>query len=122
MLESYPNRIRAYMLFPMMEHMNETPNGAWSWFVCNYLMSAAAAAASVLRLLLPEAAVRHLVRRHLARPAGSGDEAAAAALVADEACVETTMELLRGDVVRNFVFMGYTEHVTIRELDVEAVR
>ena len=55
------------MLFPMMEHMDETPNGAWSWFVCNYLMSAAAAAASALRLLLPEAALRHLVRRHLAR-------------------------------------------------------
>ena len=53
------------MLFPMMEHMDETPNGAWSWFVCNYLMSAAAA--SALRLLLPEAALRHLVRRHLAR-------------------------------------------------------
>ena len=51
----------------------------------------------------------------------NGDEATAA-LVADEACVETTLELLRGDVVRNFVFMGYTEHVTIRELDVEAVR
>ena len=49
----------------------------------------------------------------------NGDEAA---LVADDACVETTLELLRGDVVRNFVFMGYTEHVTIRELDVEAVR
>ena len=49
----------------------------------------------------------------------NGDEAA---LVADDACVETTLELLRGDVVRNFVFMGYTEHVAIRELDVEAVR
>ena len=55
------------MLFPMMEHMNETPNGLWSWYVCNYLMSASAAAASLLRLLLPDAAVRYLVRRHLAR-------------------------------------------------------
>ena len=65
--EPHPSRIRAYMLFPMMEHMNETPNGTWSWFVCNYLMSASAAAASLLRLLLPDAAVRYLVRRHLAR-------------------------------------------------------
>ena len=42
--------------------------------------------------------------------------------VADEACVETTMELACADVVRNFVYMGYTEHVTIRELDLDTVR
>ena len=101
------------MLFPMMEHMNETPNGRGSWFVCNYLISAAAAAASLLRLLLPDSAVRYLIRSHLAR----GPES-----VADEACVETTMELACADVVRNFIYMGYTEHVTVRELDLDAVR
>ena len=109
--------MRAYMLFPMMEHMDETPNGAWSWFVCRYLMSVAAAAAALARLLLPDAALRFLVRRHLARPARGS-----AAAVADEACVETTMELLRADVVRSVIYMGYTEHVTVRELDLDAVR
>ena len=67
----------------------------------------------VLRLLLPDAAVRYMVRSHLAR----GPES-----VADEACVETTMELVCADVVRNFIYMGYTEHVTVRELDLDVIR
>ena len=106
------------MLFPMMEHMDETPNGAWSWFVCRYFMSVAAAAAALARLLLPDSALRFLIRRHLAR----GSSGVARAPVADEACVETTMDLVRADVVRSFIYMGYTEHVTVRELDLDTVR
>ena len=54
----------------------------------------------------------------MARPGIEGTAPAA-----DEASVETTMDMLGcADVVRNFIYMGYTEHVTVRELDLDAVR
>ncbi len=40
----------------------------------------------------------------------------------DEVCVTTTLELLDPDVTRQCLYMGYTEQMTIRELDVDAVR
>jgi hypothetical protein len=43
--------IKSYMLFPMIEHMYETPNGWWSWIHAAYLLSVTVMIARLLALL-----------------------------------------------------------------------
>lgn len=99
---------RAYMLFPTIERMYESPNGPIHWHLCGWMRPLAVLLTHLISLL-PTSVLTSIIRYHFGARATPSN-------------VQTTHDLIDARVVRNATFMAHDELATVKELPEEMLR
>jgi len=87
----------------MLKHMYETPNGKFTWLQCAYFWPIVVLIAWILTNMTPKFLLESVLRWHLSSK--------------DDSSIEATFALLNPQATRAALRLGYTEILTVREMD-----
>jgi len=121
------NNAAAYLLFPTLERMAETPQGQKMWPILGPLRRPVILTVSLINWLMPETWLQSIVSWFLGYKAGNlavientKDDISASSGV--HVNVRTTVRLLHPDALERSLFMAHDEFQVVRELNAEDIR
>ena len=121
------NNAAAYLLFPTLERMAETPQGRKMWPILGPLRRPVILTVSLINWLMPETWLHSIVGWFLGYKAGNlaaienkkNDINASSSVNVN---VRTTVRLLHPEALERSLFMAHDEFKVVRELNAEDIR
>jgi len=121
------NNAAAYLLFPTLERMAETPQGRKMWPILGPLRRPVILTVSLINWLIPETWLHSIVGWFLGYKAGNlaaieNTKTDNNVLSTVNVNVRTTVRLLHPEALERSLFMAHDEFQVVRELNAEDIR